>query len=49
MPKGGSAVRWQRLSGSLRIAIDETHRFGTDAFLLEHFAAARGTDTVCNL
>lgn len=49
MPKGGSAVRWETLSGSLRIAIDETHRFGTDAFLLEHFAAARGIDTVCDL
>ena len=39
----------ENLSDSIRIAIDDTHRFGTDAFLLEHFAAARGIDAVCDL
>lgn len=42
-------MQWENLSGSVRIAIDETHRFGTDAFLLEHFAKVRGIDTVCDL
>lgn len=42
-------MQWETLSGTIRIAIDETHRFGTDAFLLEHFAAVRGIETVCDL
>lgn len=42
-------MQWENLSDSIRIAIDDTHRFGTDAFLLEHFAAARGIDAVCDL
>ena len=42
-------MQWENLSDPIRIAIDNTHRFGTDSFLLEHFAAARGIDTVCDL
>ena len=42
-------MQWETLSDAIRIAIDDTHRFGTDAFLLEHFAAVRGIDTVCDL
>lgn len=42
-------MQWETLSDSIQIAINEQHRFGTDAFLLEHFAAVRGIDTVCDL
>ena len=42
-------MQWENLSDTIQIAIDNTHRFGTDAFLLEHFAAVRGIDTVCDL
>ena len=42
-------MQWEKLSETIQIAIDDTHRFGTDAFLLEHFAAVRGMDTVCDL
>lgn len=42
-------MQWENLSDTIQIAIDDTHRFGTDAFLLEHFAAVRGIDTVCDL
>ena len=42
-------MQWEKLSETIQIAIDDTHRFGTDAFLLEHFAAVRGIDTVCDL
>lgn len=42
-------IQWEKLSPSIQIAIDETHRFGTDAFLLEHFASVRGIDKVCDL
>lgn len=31
------------------VAVDETHRFGTDAILLSHFAMPCGGDTVCEL
>ena len=36
-------MQWEKLSETIQIAIDDAHRFGTDAFLLEHFAAVRGT------
>ena len=36
-----------KLSETIQIAINDAHRFGTDAFLLEHFAAVRGIDMVC--
>lgn len=42
-------MEWEQLSGGLSIAVNDRHRFGTDAFLLEHFAAVRGIDTVCDL
>ena len=42
-------MQWEKLSETIQIAIDDAHRFGTDAFLLEHFAAVRGIDTVCDL
>ena len=42
-------MQWEKLSETIQIAIDDTHRFGTDAFLLEHFAAVRGIDSVCDL
>lgn len=41
--------RWEQLSESISICIGGSHRFGTDAFLLEHFAGVRGIDTVCDL
>lgn len=41
--------RWERLSPQINICISDRHRFGTDAFLLEHFAAVRGIETVCDL
>lgn len=40
-------MQWEKLSETIQIAINDAHRFGTDAFLLEHFAAVRGIDTVC--
>mgnify|MGYP006919295845 CR=1 FL=1 len=46
---GGAAMQWEKLSETIQIAINDAHRFGTDAFLLEHFAAVRGIDTVCDL
>lgn len=39
----------EHLTGGVDIAVSDVHRFGTDAFLLEHFAAVRGRDTVCDL
>ena len=35
-------MQWEKLSETIQIAINDAHRFGTDAFLLEHFAAVRG-------
>ena len=35
--------------GDITVAIDDTHRFGTDAMLLSHFAMPCGGDTVCEL
>lgn len=42
-------MEWEQLSGGLSIAVNQRHRFGTDAFLLEHFAGVRGIDTACDL
>ena len=42
-------MQWEKLSETIQIAINDAHRFGTDAFLLEYFAAVRGIDTVCDL
>ena len=35
--------------GDTHVAIDDTHRFGTDAMLLSHFAMPCGVETVCEL
>lgn len=35
--------------GETMVAVDATHRFGTDAMLLSHFAMPCGGDTVCEL
>ena len=35
--------------GDTHVAIDDTHRFGTDAMLLSHFAMPCGGETVCEL
>lgn len=35
--------------GDITVAVDDTHRFGTDALLLSHFAMPCGGDTVCEL
>ena len=35
--------------GEVTVAVDDTHRFGTDAILLSHFAMPCGGDTVCEL
>lgn len=35
--------------GDTEVAVDDTHRFGTDAILLSHFAMPCGGDTVCEL
>ena len=42
-------MQWEKLSETIQIAINDAHRFGTDAFLLEHFATVHGIDTVCDL
>lgn len=41
--------QFEQLSDSIYICVTPEHRFGTDAFLLAHFAAARHKDTVCDL
>lgn len=35
--------------GDTQVAVDDTHRFGTDAMLLSHFAMPCGGDAVCEL
>ena len=35
--------------GETQVAVDATHRFGTDAVLLSHFAMPCGGDAVCEL
>ncbi len=35
--------------GEVMVVVDDTHRFGTDAILLSHFAMPCGGDTVCEL
>lgn len=35
--------------GEVMVAVDDTHRFGTDAMLLSHFAMPCGGDAVCEL
>lgn len=43
------ALQFETLAGGLSVAVTPVHRFGTDAFLLEHFAAVRGDDAVLDL
>lgn len=44
------AVSFEPLGGGLTLAVDETHRFGTDAVLLTHFAAPKaGGERICDL
>ena len=43
------AHTYERLTEQLSICVTDTHKFGTDAFLLSAFARARGTDTACDL
>ncbi|MBR4622668.1 MAG: methyltransferase [Ruminococcus sp.] len=42
-------LTFEKLHDGIEIAISEEHRFGTDAFLLADFAAARHKDLVCDL
>lgn len=37
------------LTGGMHVYVSENHRFGTDAFLLAHFAGWRKKDLVCDL
>ena len=41
--------RYEALSDSIQVCVSSAHRFGTDAFLLAHFAAPKHKDTVCDL
>ena len=41
--------QFEQLAPHLRLWISPAHKFGTDAFLLSDFAAARRKDTVCDL
>lgn len=44
------AVCFEPLGGGLVLAVDETHRFGTDAVLLTHFAAPNAAgERICDL
>ncbi len=39
----------QPLPGELTVYINDTHRFGTDAFLLSHFASAKRREEACDM
>ncbi|MBQ7132469.1 MAG: methyltransferase [Oscillospiraceae bacterium] len=39
----------ERLSENITICINDTHRFGTDAFLLADFAKHKRSDTFCDM
>ena len=41
--------RWEPLRGEIRIAVDDIHRFGTDALLLARFAAGRAGERIVDL
>ena len=43
------AITYIPVYGDTTVAVDETHRFGTDAMLLSHFAMPCTGDTVCEL
>ncbi|MBC8571317.1 tRNA1(Val) (adenine(37)-N6)-methyltransferase [Zongyangia hominis] len=40
---------WEKLSDTLDICVTDAHKFGTDAFLLSHFAGARRVDRCADL
>ncbi len=40
---------WLSVKGNTMVAVSPTHRFGTDALLLAHFAAPSHNETVCEL
>jgi len=44
-----TTVGVEPLGGGRKILVSETHRFGTDAFLLAHFAAPRSIDNAVDL
>ena len=44
-----SEYTFENLGDGLEICVSKEHRFGTDAFLLADFAAARNKDTACDL
>ncbi len=41
-------IEWQ-IVGGLNVAINEHHRFGTDAVLLENFALSRPASRICDI
>ena len=42
-------MEWIPVYGDTLVAVDQTHRFGTDAMLLSHFAMPCGGEPVCEL
>lgn len=40
---------WIPIRGDVQVAVSDTHRFGTDAILLSHFAAPRSGEPICEL
>lgn len=42
-------MNFERLSDDIYACVSDEHRFGTDAFILEHFASPKSKDTVCDL
>lgn len=40
---------FEKLSDNIYVFVSQEHRFGTDAFILEHFASPKYKDTVCDL
>ena len=43
------AYQFEKLSDTLEICVSDAHKFGTDAFLLSHFARARRIDRCADL
>ena len=44
-----SNYSYEILSDTIKVCVSPEHRFGTDAFLLAHFAAPKHKDIVCDL
>lgn len=49
LDKNDDSVTFERLNGRIEICVSKDHRFGTDAFLLNAFAAPRMKDLTCDL